>query len=85
VQEGGDLEIFLLVLDQSVQEELWWQDILWGLWNGATAWALVIARAFDGWKEFTLYDSTRSGWYDLSFLIGANLPIALLYWWRFKK
>ena len=54
---------------------MWWQDLLWGLWNGASAWVVLIAHAFDAWNRFPFYDTERSGnWYDLGFLIGAGSP-----------
>ena len=51
-------------------------DILWGFWNGLTAWIVLIVHAFGGWSEFPLYDLARSGnWYDFGFLLGAGSPL----------
>ena len=55
---------------------MWWQDFLWGRWNGITAWIVLIAHVFDWWERFPLYDVERSGnWYDFGFLIGAGSPL----------
>ncbi|MGE0133700.1 MAG: hypothetical protein AB7L91_06600 [Dehalococcoidia bacterium] len=49
-------------------------DFLWGLWNGLTAWPVLIAHAFDWWDRFPVYNVQRdSGWYQFGFLIGAGL------------
>ena len=54
---------------------MWWTDLLWGLWNGITAWVVLVVHAFGGWHQFPFYDRARSGnWYDLGFLIGAGSP-----------
>lgn len=55
---------------------MWWQDLLWGVWNGITGWVVVIAHVF-GWLEGQpLYDDLRRGtWYDLGFIFGAASPI----------
>jgi hypothetical protein len=51
-------------------------DVLWGFWNGATAWIVLIVHAFGGWSAFPFYDLARSGnWYDLGFLVGAGSPL----------
>lgn len=48
---------------------------LWGLWNGITAWPLLIIHAFGGWHQFAVYNIARdSGWYQFGFLIGAGSP-----------
>jgi hypothetical protein len=49
--------------------------LLWGLWNGITAWPLLIIHAFGGWHRFPVYAIARnSGWYQFGFLIGAGSP-----------
>lgn len=49
--------------------------LLWGLWNGITAWPLLIIHAFGGWHRFPVYAIVRnSGWYQFGFLIGAGSP-----------
>ncbi len=54
---------------------MWWQDLLWGMWNGITAWFVLIAHVFGAWDRFAVYDVERSGnWYDLGFLLGAGSP-----------
>jgi hypothetical protein len=55
---------------------MWWQDFLWGFWNGVTAWIVLIAHAFGAWKAFPFYNVVRSGnWYDFGFLLGAGSPL----------
>lgn len=55
---------------------MWWQDVLWGLWNGLSAWVVLIAHAFGAWERFPFYNVARSGnGYDLGFLIGAGSPL----------
>jgi hypothetical protein len=54
---------------------MWWQDLLWGFWNGLSAWVVLIAHAFDAWDRFPFYNGARSGnWYDFGFLAGAGSP-----------
>jgi hypothetical protein len=54
---------------------MWWHDLLWGFWNGITAWVVLIAHVFGAWERFPLYDAARGGnWYDVGFLIGAGSP-----------
>jgi hypothetical protein len=54
---------------------MWWHDLLWGFWNGLTAWFVLIVHVFGGWERFSVYDVARSGnWYDFGFLIGAGSP-----------
>jgi hypothetical protein len=55
---------------------MWWQDLLWGIWNGLTAWVVLIVHVFGGWKEFPFYNVARTGnWYDFGFLLGAGSPL----------
>jgi hypothetical protein len=52
---------------------MWWQDLLWGLWNGCTACIVLLAHILGFWDQFPFYNEARSGnWYDLGFLIGAG-------------
>jgi hypothetical protein len=54
---------------------MWWQDLLWGYWNGVSAWVVLVAHVFDAWHRFPLYNAHRSGnWYDVGFLLGAGSP-----------
>ena len=54
---------------------MWWHDLLWGFWNGLTAWIILIVHIFGGWDRFPFYDPARSGnWYDIGFLLGAGSP-----------
>jgi hypothetical protein len=55
---------------------MWWQDLLWGIWNGITAWIVLIAHVFGAWGEFPFYNSARAGnWYDFGFLLGMGSPL----------
>jgi len=40
---------------------VWWQDLLWGFWNGLTAWIVLIVHALGGWGGFPLYNLARTG------------------------
>jgi hypothetical protein len=54
---------------------MWWQDLLWGLWNGLTAWIVLIVHVFGSWDGHPIYTAVRSSnWYDFGFLIGAGSP-----------
>ena len=54
---------------------MWWHDLLWGFWNGLTAWIILIAHVFGAWDRFPFYDSARRGnWYDFGFLVGTGSP-----------
>lgn len=54
---------------------MWWQDLLWGAWNGLSAWVVLIVHAFGAWEAFPFYNQARAGnWYDLGFLAGAGSP-----------
>lgn len=54
---------------------MWWHDLLWGFWNGITAWIVLIVHVFGGWDRYAVYDELRRGnWYDFGFLIGAGSP-----------
>jgi hypothetical protein len=55
---------------------VWWADLLWGFWNGLTAWVVLIVHVFGGWEQFPFYNEARSGnWYDFGFLLGAGSPL----------
>lgn len=55
-------------------------DFLWGLWNGITAWPLLIIHALGWWHHFPVYDVARNGgWYQFGFLIGAGSPLLGLF------
>lgn len=54
---------------------MWWHDLLWGFWNGLTAWIVLAFHMFGGWDSQSFYDSARAGnWYDFGFLCGAGSP-----------
>jgi hypothetical protein len=47
------------------------EDILWGLWNGLTAWPLLIFQVFGIWDQYPVYNVGRDGgWYVFGFLLG---------------
>ena len=55
---------------------MWWQDLLWGYWNGVTALVVLIVHVFGAWEGFPFYNGARSGnWYDIGFLLGAGSPL----------
>jgi hypothetical protein len=55
---------------------VWWQDLLWGFWNGLTAWIVLVFHVFGGMAGFPLYNAARIGnWYDFGFLLGAGSPL----------
>jgi hypothetical protein len=55
---------------------VWWADLLWGFWNGLTAWIVLVVHVFGGWEQFPFYNEARSGnWYDFGFLLGAGSPL----------
>jgi hypothetical protein len=50
-------------------------DIIYGLWNGITAWPLLLLHIFGIFSEYPVYDVARdTGWYQFGFLIGAGSP-----------
>ncbi len=54
---------------------MWWQDVLWGIWNGLTGWVIVIAHAFGVLGQYPFFNAARpSNWYNAGFLIGAGSP-----------
>jgi hypothetical protein len=65
---------------------MWWQDLLWGLFNGFTAWIVWIAHLFGWWESQPFYDVNRAGgWYDLGFLSGAGSPFLGFFGGSSKK
>ncbi len=51
------------------------ENFLWGVWNGITAWPLLVAHVFGAWERFPVYNVTRNvGWYQFGFLLGAGSP-----------
>ncbi len=54
---------------------MWWQDLLWGGWNGLTAWGVLVLHVIGTGWEFPFYNGARAGnWYDAGFLVGAGSP-----------
>ncbi len=52
------------------------ENILLGLWNGLTAWPLLILHIFGILAQFPVYDVARdTAWYQFGFLIGAGSPL----------
>lgn len=50
-------------------------DVFWGLWNGLTAWIVLVVHVFGGWAEYPVFDVARNGnWYAFGFLLGAGSP-----------
>lgn len=38
---------------------MWWHDLLWGFWNGITAWIVLIVHVFGGLGGQPVYDAAR--------------------------
>jgi len=54
---------------------MWWSDLLWGLWNGITAWITLIIHVFG--SDFPIYNCARDGsWYAFGFLLGSGAQLA---------
>ena len=52
------------------------ENFLWGIWNGITAWPLLIVHIFGAWERFPVYNVPRdAGWYQFGFLLGAGSPV----------
>lgn len=52
------------------------EDILFGILNGITAWPLLILHVFSVFTEYPVYDIVRNTpWYQVGFLMGAGSPI----------
>ncbi|MBM3140642.1 MAG: hypothetical protein FJZ92_10700 [Chloroflexi bacterium] len=59
---------------------MWCQDFLWGFWNGATAWMVLVVHVFWAWDGFPLYNAARDGnWYGFGFPLGAGSPVLGLF------
>jgi hypothetical protein len=55
---------------------MWYEDFLWGAWNGVSAWVVLAVHAFGGWDEFPFFNNARGGnWYHFGFLLGAGSPV----------
>jgi len=53
------------------------ENFLWGIFNGITAWPLLVLHIFDIWNKYPVYNVGRdSGWYQFGFLLGAGSPVA---------
>ena len=53
---------------------------LWGLWNGLTAWIVLIVHIFGAWDQYPVYNvNLDGGWYQFGFLIGAGSPVLGLF------
>jgi hypothetical protein len=52
------------------------EDFLWGLWNGITAWPLLVLHVFSIWERYPVYNVGRDGgWYQFGFLLGSGSPV----------
>lgn len=52
------------------------ENFLFGLFNGITAWPLLLLHIFGIFTQFPVYDVARNtAWYQFGFLIGAGSPI----------
>ena len=44
---------------------------LWGVWDGFTAFPMLILHVFGVWNQNPVYDIARhGGWYQLGFIFG---------------
>jgi hypothetical protein len=51
------------------------ENFLWGIWNGITAWPLLVLHVFNVWDRYPVYNVGRdSGWYQFGFLLGSASP-----------
>jgi hypothetical protein len=55
-------------------------EVLWGLWNGLTAWPLLLIHALGGLTQHPIYNVARDGTlYQIGFLLGAGSPFLGLF------
>ena len=53
------------------------EHLLWGAWNGITAWPLLLLHVLSIWEKYPVYNVGRdSNWYQFGFLLGTGSPIA---------
>lgn len=51
------------------------EDVLWGIWNGITAWPLLLIHVLGWWEQYPVYNLGRDGgWYQFGFLFGGSSP-----------
>ena len=56
---------------------MWWKDMLWGFWNGMTAWFVLIAHALGKLEGKPVFDTKRRGnWYVFGFLLLWAIAVA---------
>ena len=56
------------------------EDLLWGIWNGVTAWPLLLLHALTIWEKYPVYNVGRDDkLYQLGFLLGAGSPVFGLF------
>lgn len=56
------------------------ENLLFGLFNGITAWPLLILHVFGIFTQFPIYDVAKDvPWYQFGFLIGAGSPLLGLF------
>jgi hypothetical protein len=55
-------------------------EFLWGLWNGITAWPLLIIHVFHGLEQYPIYNCARdTGWYQFGYRFAIDfLPFLFL-------
>ncbi|MEP7216213.1 MAG: hypothetical protein ABI782_08155 [Anaerolineaceae bacterium] len=53
------------------------ENFLWGIFNGITAWPLLVLHVFDIWEKYPVYNVARdAGWYQFGYLVGTGSPVA---------
>ena len=61
------------------------EDLLLGLWNGLTAWPLLLLHVVGIWDRFPVYNVLKDGgWYQFGFLLGAGSPFMGIFGKRAK-
>ena len=51
------------------------ENFLWGLWNGVSAWPLLVIHVFGAWGQYPVFNTGRdTAWYQFGFLLGAGSP-----------
>jgi hypothetical protein len=53
---------------------MWWEAVLWRLWNGPTAWIVLTAQVCGLRKQVAFKVWHRGGRYELVPLLGAGMP-----------
>ena len=56
------------------------ENVLWGVWNGLTAWPVLLVHLFGWWERYPVYNTGRDGgWYQFGFLLGGSIMVAIAW------